>query len=206
MLIRPHDDGTADDSRWREFVNRQGFGQFVAGGRDRDVPVVVPTQFVLDGDRVVFHLAAPNPALAALAENPRCLMSVAGDWAYIPGAWKAIGAEDPARGIPTTYYGAVQLIGTATVHRDPGAIAPILRQQLEAVEPDGGLIDPAEHGATLKGIGAIVVAIDEVRAKFKYGGNVDLAHREYVASKLAERDGPGDAAARAQMGLDATGG
>ena len=206
MLIRPHDDGTADEPRWREFVLRQGFGQFVAGGRDRDVPVVVPTQFVLDGDRFVFHLAAPNPAFAALTENPRCLMSVAGDWAYIPGAWKAVGDEDPSRGIPTTYYGAVQLIGTAVVHRDPEAIAPVLRQQLDAVEPDGGLVDPADHGATLKGIGAIVVAIDEVRAKFKYGGNVDLAHRQHVAAKLAERGGPGDAAARANMSRDANAG
>ena len=36
----------------------------------------------------------------------------------------------------------------------------------------------------------------EVRAKFKYGGNVDAAHRLAVAERLAERGGPGDAAAR----------
>lgn len=37
--------------------------------------------------------------------------------------------------------------------------------------------------------------IDDVRAKFKYGGNLDAAHREAVAARLAERGGPGDAAA-----------
>ena len=43
------------------------------------------------------------------------VLSVAGDWSYIPSAWKAIGDEDPRFGIPTTYYAGVQLTGTATV-------------------------------------------------------------------------------------------
>ncbi|MDT4917075.1 MAG: transcriptional regulator, partial [Pseudonocardiales bacterium] len=41
----------------------------------------------------------------------------------------------------------------------------------------------------------IRLAVREVRAKFKYGGNVDDAHRAEVARRLAERGGPGDAAA-----------
>jgi transcriptional regulator len=43
------------------------------------------------------------------------------------------------------------------------------------------------------------IEITAVRAKFKYGGNVDRAHRAAVAEHLAERDGPGDAAALAQL-------
>ena len=87
------------------------------GGPSGDVPVVVPTQFVLEGETVWLHLVRANPVFAALAENPRVLLSVADDWAFIPSSWKAIGDEDPALGIPTTYYGAVQLTGTATVLR-----------------------------------------------------------------------------------------
>jgi transcriptional regulator len=34
-----------------------------------------------------------------------------------------------------------------------------------------------------------------VSAKFKYGGNVDEAHRLAVVEQLRERSGPGDAAA-----------
>lgn len=179
----------------------QGFGHFVAAGRDREVPVVVPTQFVLNDDRILFHLARPNPAFGALAENPRCLLSVAGDWAYIPGAWKAIGDEDPRRGIPTTYYGAVQLIGTATVLDDPAEIAEVLRRQLSSVEPDGDGVDPLEHGPQLGAIRAIDLLVDEVRPKFKYGGNVDREHREHIADQLESRDGPGDRAARHHIDL-----
>ena len=91
------------------------------------------------------HLVRANPVFAALAENPRVLLSVADDWAFIPSSWKAVGDEDPALGIPTTYYGAVQLTGTATVHDErtaPGSVAAILRRQLATFQPDVEVADP----------------------------------------------------------------
>lgn len=199
MLIRKHDDGTHDEARWRAFVAAQGFGHLVAGGTQDDVPVVVPTQFLLDGVQVVLHLAAPNPFFDAVSVRPTVVLSVAGDWAYIPGAWKAVGEEDPRRGIPTTYYAAVQLTGVATVVDDTDGIAGILRRQLAELEPAGGLVDPLEHARRFAAIRGIVIEIDEVRAKFKYGANVDEAHRRRVADGLEARGGPGDAAARAHV-------
>lgn len=200
VLIRTHDDGTGDEARWREFVASQGFGHFVAGGgAERHVPIVVPTQFLLDGDHLCFHLAAANPVFEALGENPSVVMSVAGDWAYIPGAWKAVGDEEAPLGIPTTYYAAVQLVGEATAVDDPDAVAEILRRQLALLEPDGGLVDPQQHAGRFPGIRGIEVAVTKVRAKFKYGGNVDEPHRRRIADELAARGGPGDAAARRQL-------
>jgi transcriptional regulator len=155
----------------------------------------VPTQYVLGEDEVICHLAAPNPILPALVENPKALLSVAGDWAFIPGAWKAIGDEDPARGIPTTYYGAVQITGSCTVVDDAEGIAEILRLQTGTIDPGATYVDPLEHGTKLRAIRGIRLAIEEVRAKFKYGGNVDDVHRAAVADRLRERQGPGDAAA-----------
>lgn len=195
MLVHPWD-AAASDSEWRAFVVAQGFGHLVAAGRGRDVPVVVPTQFLLVDEEVLLHLARPNPVWAALAENPRVVLSVAGDWAYVPAAWKAIGDEDPALGIPTTYYAAAQLTCTASiVDDDPGKLA-ILRAQLGAVEPSSGVADPSAHERHLSGIRGLRLAIDGVTAKFKYGGNVDAAHRRAVADRLSSRGGPGDAAAR----------
>ena len=195
MLIHPWDAGRSE-AEWVDFVRAQGFGHLVAAGRDRDVPVVVPTQFaLLDAQTVVLHLARPNPVWAALAENPTVVLSVAGDWAYVPAAWKAIGDEDPAMGVPTTYYAAVQLVATASVLDDAADKAEILRVQLGVTEPGSGAADPAQHGRVLNGIRGLRLAVRDVRAKFKYGGNVDAEHRAAVATHLAERDGPGDAAA-----------
>ena len=204
MLIHGVDRGGHDE--WRAFLAVHPFGELVAGGRDRDVPIVVPTQFLLDGDEIVLHLARPNPVWAAIDENDRVIVSVSGDWANIPSAWKATGDEDPRLGIPTTYYAGVQLTGTAQVVDEPEAVAAVLREQLGAVQPGVDVADPTEHGAKLRAIRGVRIAVHEVRAKFKYGGNVDRAHRLAVADLLAQRDGPGDAAARAHLlrRLDAT--
>jgi len=198
MLIRDTDCDESPD-RWRAFLVDQGFGHFVAAGVGRAVPVVVPTQYVLTEDEVVFHLITSNPVFEALAENPRALLSVAGDWAFIPGAWKAIGDEDPARGIPTTYYAAVQVTGECVIQSDPSEVASVLATQLASLDPAGEYVDPMEHGARLRAIRGIRMSIDDVRAKYKYGGNVDVEHRSAVAEKLVARDGPGDAAALAHL-------
>lgn len=198
MYIAKVDSGFGEDE-WRSFVTEQGFGHLAVAGRGREVPVVVPTQFVLDGEELILHLVGKNPLFEAIAEQPRVVMSVAGDWAFIPSAWKAVGEEDPLLGIPTTYYAAVQLEGTALVVSDPGEVAAILRRQLKALQPDQAIADPLEaHAAQLRSIKGIRVRLENVRAKFKYGGNVDLAHRQAVIARLEDRGGAGDLAAARQ--------
>jgi transcriptional regulator len=199
MFIAPVD-ATRGEDEWRSFVATHPFGHLVApGGPGRELPVVVPTQFVLEGNSVWLHLVRANPVFAALAENPRVVLSVADDWAFIPSSWKVIGAEDPSLGIPTTYYGAVQLAGRATVHderTEPGSVAAILRRQLARFQPDVEVADPGRsHAAKLLAILGIAIAVEQVSAKFKYGGNVDEPHRRAVVERLRRRGGPGDDAA-----------
>ncbi len=199
MFVAPVD-ATGGETEWRAFVESHPFGHLVApGGPNRELPVVVPTQFVLAGRTVWLHLVRANPVFDALEENRRVLLSVADDWAFIPSSWKAIGEEDPALGIPTTYYGAVQLAGTATVHDErtaPGHVAAVLRRQLAAFQPEVEVADPSEvHAAKLLGILGIEIRVEQVTAKFKYGGNVDEAHRRAVVERLRSRDGVGDGAA-----------
>jgi transcriptional regulator len=192
----PPVDRPLDDDEWRRFVTAQGFGHLVAAGAGREVAIVVPTQFILDGDVVLCHVAAANPVLAALVEQPRAVLSVAGDWAFVPSSWKAIDDEDPRLGIPTTYYAAVQLAGPVDVVEDPGELAGVLRRQLAALQPDVDVADPGhDHRRRLAAIRGLVLHVDSVAARFKFGGNVDAAHRRAVLERLEARDGPGDAAA-----------
>jgi transcriptional regulator len=192
----PPVDRPLNDDEWRRFVTAQGFGHLVAAGAGREVAIVVPTQFILDGDVVLCHVAAANPVLAALVEQPRAVLSVAGDWAFVPSSWKAIDDEDPRLGIPTTYYAAVQLAGPVDVVEDPGELAGVLRRQLAALQPDVDVADPGhDHRRRLAAIRGLVLHVDSVAARFKFGGNVDAAHRRAVLERLEARDGPGDAAA-----------
>ncbi|GGS50330.1 transcriptional regulator [Planobispora rosea] len=199
MLIHPWDAATEDEAL--DFVRANEFGHLIASGRDRDVPVVVPTQFLLTGDReILLHLARPNPIWAAIEENPAVLLSVAGDWAYIPGGWKILpGEDDPRRGVPTTYYAAVQLVCHAEIVTDAAGKAEILRAQIGRLEGEAALVDPAEHERRFAGIRGLRLRIQKVNGKFKYGGNIDEAHRRYVAERLAGRAAPGDAPARTRL-------
>ncbi|MFN0029563.1 MAG: FMN-binding negative transcriptional regulator [Acidimicrobiales bacterium] len=199
MFIHPHDLET-DPAVWRAFLVAQGFGQVACcGPAGARFPVVLPTQYAVHGDEVLFHVVAANPLVAALRAHPHAVLSVAGDWAYIPGAWKSIGSEDPRLGIPTTYYAAVQVSGPCVLVEDAEQIAALLRVQLGAVDTPDQLVDPLEHGARLRSIRGIRLRLEDVRAKFKYGGNVDVDHRLAVAAQLEARDGPGDRAALAHL-------
>jgi transcriptional regulator len=131
----------------------------------------------------------------AVEENHTVLLSIAGDWAYVPSAWKAVGDEDPSLGIPTTYYAAAQLVCDAAVVDDDEGKLAILRRQLAAYEPEIDHADPSVHERRLAGIRGLRLRVREVNGKFKYGGNVDAVHRAAVAEHLARRGGPGDAAA-----------
>jgi transcriptional regulator len=198
MLVHPWDSST-DEAEWRDFVVSQGFGHLIAAGQGREIPVVVPTQFLLDGDEVLLHLARPNPVWEPIAENATVVLSVAGDWAYVPSAWKVIGDEDPSLGIPTTYYAAVQLVCDATIVDDEQGKLSVLRRQLAVLEPELTAADPGVHLRKLPGIRGLRLAIRDVTAKFKYGGNVDVEHRVAIAERLDERGDPGDAVARRHL-------
>jgi transcriptional regulator len=201
VLVHPWD-APLNNDEVVGFVRSQGFGHLVAPGA-REIPVVVPTQFVLADEvgaagfpDVLLHLARPNPVWDALDERPVAVLSVAGDWAYVPSAWKAIADEDPALGIPTTYYAAAQLVADVDVIDDDEGKLAVLRRQLATLEPDVAHADPSVHVRKLSGIRAVRLRVREVIGKFKYGGNVDAAHRDAVAAYLAQRNGPGDVAAR----------
>ncbi len=81
----------------------------------------------------------------------------------------------------------------ARVVEDPAAVSAVLRRQLNALQPGTDIADPeVVHTAKLRAIRGIVITVVDVRAKFKYGGNVDDAHRGAVVERLRQRNKPGD--------------
>ena len=198
MLIHRHD-AALTDAEWRAFLADHDFGELIVPGAGRDLPVVVPTHFVYDGDKtVLLHLAQPNPVWEALAERPRALLSVFGAYTYIPGHW-----NQDEYGVPTSYYAAVQLACDAEVLDDPAQIAAILERQLAHFQPEGkhAPVEPGDnrYGKLLGSIRGIRLSVTDVRAKFKFGANRTVEHRRVVAAKLAERGRPLDIEARANV-------
>jgi transcriptional regulator len=198
VLIHRHD-APLDDAEWRAFLREHDFGELIAPGAGRDLPVVVPTHFLWDGkSEVLLHLARPNPVWDALAERPRALLSVFGAYTFIPGHW-----NQDEYGVPTSYYAAVQLACDAEIVDDPDRVAAILEAQLAHFQPEGkhAPVEAGEnrYGKLLPSIRGIRLTVTDVRAKLKFGANRTVEHREVIAAKLAERDAPLDREARAHV-------
>ena len=187
MLIHRHDEPLTD-SEWRDFLKTHDFGDLIVpGAPTRDLPIVVPTHFIWDGDKtVLLHLARINPVWEAIAERPRALLSVFGAYAYIPGHW-----NQDEYGVPTSYYAAVQLACDIEATDDDSALAKILESQLAHFQPEGkhAPVEAGEnpYGKKLSAIRGLRLTVTDVRAKFKFGGNRTEEHREAIAKKLDER-------------------
>lgn len=203
MLIHPWDQATR--AEWQDVLAAADFGQLVTAGHVDGYPVVVPTPFLYDGaDTVLLHLARPNPVWRALAADPHVVLALTGDATYVEAAWNADPGTDPDVGVPTSYYTAVQLLCRAEVVDDAEEKAAILAAQLAHFEPAGSTrrtpstTDDSDR-RQLPGIRGVRLHLESVRAKLKYGGNKSPEHRAEIAARLAERDAPGDHAARAHL-------
>lgn len=200
MLIRRADKPHSDEE-WKSFLAAHDFGQFIAPGAGRDLPVVVPTHFVYEGgDHALFHLARPNPVWAALEESPRGMLTVVGAYTYVTAELNTGPEDEPGYGVPTSYYAAVQIAGRAELVDDPAELASLLNAQMSHFEPDRaghqvGLDN--EYGKLLPAIRGVRFHFDDVRAKFKFGGNRKPEHARAIAEALAARGTDLDAEASA---------
>ncbi|KIZ16348.1 FMN-binding negative transcriptional regulator [Streptomyces natalensis] len=204
MLIHPWDAAT-DDAEWQDWLAAHDFGQLAVNGPAGAPPMVQPTHFAYDPVRreVITHLARPNPLWRALEEHPTVLLSVVDDYAFIPGPWQADEDQPPEHGVPTSFYAAVQLTCTAHVVDDPEAKAALLQRQMGHFQPEGGSAPvragQAPYGRQLSGLRGLRLEVQDVRAKFKYAGKRGEAVQRRIGQRLAERNGPGDAAARSHQ-------
>ncbi len=153
---------------------------------------------------MLLHLARPNPVWKALGQDAHVVLALAGDYTYVDAAWNANPGTDPDRGVPTSYYTAVQLLCRTEVVDDPDEKAAILAAQLRHFEPgDSTRATPTANDESdrrqLPGIRGLRLHIESVRAKMKYGGNKTVDHRREIADHLAERNGPMDAVARGHL-------
>lgn len=190
MLIRPAD-AARSDAEWRTFLRSHDFGQLIATRPRDDLPVVVPLHFLYEGgEEVLCHLARSNPIWPALVGSGQAMLSVIGAYSYITSTWNTPPGGSIAYGIPTSYYAAVQIRGRVEIVDDAEGIADVLNRQMAHFEPEGPT-EPVSTGndyaRSLAHIRAIRLRLDEVQAKFKFGGNRSAQHQREISEALRER-------------------
>ncbi|MFF9126659.1 FMN-binding negative transcriptional regulator [Streptomyces sp. NPDC014889] len=191
MFIQPWD-ASLDDTEWQTWIaDDHDFGQLSVNGLPGQAPVVVPTHFTTGNGELLIHLARPNPVWKAIEHDPNVTFTVFGDYAFVPGPWRAQPGIPPTEGVPTSYYAAVQFTCRARIVDDPEAKADLLRRQMAHFQPDGDHapvdVDQPPYGRMLPGIRGLRLEVTEVRAKFKYDDHKPVEHRTSVAGRLTER-------------------
>ncbi|MEU6590050.1 FMN-binding negative transcriptional regulator [Streptomyces sp. NPDC046881] len=203
MFIHPWDAGL-DEAEWQSWIAEgHDFGILSVNGPPGRPPVAVPTHFTGGDGHLLIHLARPNPAWTAIEQDPNVTFTVFGDYAFVPGPWRAQPGTPPTDGVPTSYYTAVQFTCLAHIVDEPEAKAALLRRQLAHFQPDGDhapvAVDRPPYGRMLPGIRGLRLDVTDVRAKFKYDDHKPVEHRTAVAEHLTARaQGLDPSAAREQ--------
>ncbi len=202
-MVHPWD-AAIDEGEWRAWLaDGRDFGQLIVND-SAGWPAVVPTHFTVDDERTVLvHLARPNPVWRLIEAQPRVVMAVVDDGAYIPSTWREA-PDGPARaGVPTSYYAAVQLRCQAEIVDAPADKAELLRRQLRSMQPqhDHAAVHVGEppYGRLLPGIRGLRLHVVDVLAKFKFDDHKPAEHRLAVADRLQQRGQGHDHGARAQQ-------
>ncbi|GAA2481451.1 FMN-binding negative transcriptional regulator [Terrabacter carboxydivorans] len=150
---------------------------------------------LVDGDRVVGHLARANDHWTRIAPASPALVVVGGADAYVSPGWYASKAEH-GRVVPTWNYSEVQLRGAVTVHDDPDWVLDVVTQLTERHEsgrerPWAVSDAPAKYvRGRLRAIVGIEVVVESVEGKAKLSQNRSGADREGAITGLRAEGGP----------------
>ena len=200
MFIHPWD-AALNEAEWREWLaTTDHFGILAVNNLDPgQAPLVLPAHFSEVGGDILFHLARPNPVWPHLLAAKEVRLVVTGDYAFIPGYWRADSDAD----VPTSYYASVQFVCTPTVVDDKQGKADLLVAQMADFQPEGNHGEIAANSGPyhrmLSGIRGVRLQVLSVEAKFKYDDEESVHHRESVSAQLDARGHGLDARAATQQ-------
>lgn len=203
MLIHSFDAGKSE-LEWRDWLAQGGkFGTLVVAAGEGEAPILLPTHFVLQNDKILMHLHKANDVIQHLRSGSKVAFSVLGDYAYIPNQWRAKDPLNPQDGVPTSYYAAVNFECLPTVIDDADGKVEILKATMTEFQPEGGYSEISQdlepYGHYIPVITGVELEIVKVEAKFKYDDHKSVEFREHIIQQLLARGEVQDSGAAAQQ-------
>jgi transcriptional regulator len=158
--------------------------------------------FLVDGDRLIGHVARANPHWTAAPCD--ALVVMAGAEAYISPGWYPSKAEH-GRAVPTWNYETIQVRGRLSTFEDAARLEDVvarLSARFEASRPNPWTIAEAPRDYIDRLLGAIVgveIAIASVEAKRKLSQDRPAPDHDGVIAGLSASDDPRDRAVAQAM-------
>jgi transcriptional regulator len=173
------------------FVAEMRHGTLVACSAD-GYPQVSILPFVKTGNLIELHCVQADPTFAAVRANPRVTFFVSDFLAWSPHNW----IDDRDAGRATLHFRAVAFeCDVERTSTDPEDVAGALSRLVAAYEP-GASYEPIKmgdfYGARLRRLATMRLRVIRTHVKFKTGPAGAAETKRRVASRLRERDRPGD--------------
>jgi transcriptional regulator len=172
----------------RDFLDAHQAGHLLTVGPDgRPDATLLP--ILIDGDRVLGHLARANEQWTRIGPGSPGLVVVTGADAYVSPGWYAAKAQH-GRVVPTWNYSEVHLRGAVTVHDDPDWVLDIVtrlteRHESQRDQPWAVTDAPANYvRGQLRAIVGVEFVVESVEGKAKLSQNRSDADREGVIEGL----------------------
>jgi transcriptional regulator len=168
-------------------------------------PCITHLPFVLDGDRLLAHMARANPQWRGFADGSEALCVFQGPHAYVSPRWYV-----REKAVPTWNYVAVHVHGAPRLVVDPGECRAMQRRLVAEFEtgveaPWSMDVLPASYlDAQMQAIVNFEIPVDRIEGIFKLNQNripADRAgvmaalqsspreHDRAIAALMAEREG-----------------
>ena len=184
MYVPPHF-AARDLDVAAEIIAKHGFATLVTTGDDGPFASHVP--LLLDGDRLLGHVARANPQAQQLERGP-VLAIFHGPHAYVSPRSYAPRADN----VPTWNYVVVHVRGRARALPVADTVDIVMR--LTAQYDPGVAIDPDAAQRLARALVGFAITIDQIIPKLKLSQNRPEGDRDAVARDL---DASGDPDARA---------
>jgi predicted FMN-binding regulatory protein PaiB len=173
------------------FVAEMRHGTLVACSAD-GYPQVSILPFVKTGDLIELHCVQADPTFDAVRANPRVTFFVSDFLAWSPHSW----IDERDAGQATLHFRAVAFeCDVERTSTDPEDVAGALSRLVAAYEP-GASYEPIKmgdfYGSRLRRLATMRLRVIGSHVKFKTGPAGAAETKRRVATRLRERDRPGD--------------
>ena len=197
MYLPPHYAETDCEALYG-VIRDNNFGLLIT--TDDGVPFATHLPFLLEGDRLIAHMARANPQWRSFERGEEALCVFQGPHAYVSPRWYVA-----TQRVPTWNYVAVHVYGKPRIIDEPAAVRA--QQERLVAAHEAGAAKPwsmaglPENYVTgmLRAIVTFEVPIARIEGKFKLSQDKPAEDRAGVITALAESGREGDRQTAALM-------
>jgi len=147
-------------------------------------PFATHLPFLLDGDRLLGHVARGNPHWRAIDGKSEMLAVFSGPHAYVSPRW-----YEPGPAVPTWNYVAVHVYGMPRIIADAASVRALLDRLVDDYEAGAWTVDGQDADfidRMMRGIVAFEMPVARIEGKFKLSQNRPAGDRRRVAAELLQ--------------------